>query len=197
MTAEELSTRNKILLIAHKLFSEKGINGVSVREIAKAADVNVAAINYHFGNKDSLYVETISYSMSKMATEINNLYQDGINSIDLVSVIFDYFVENKEDFITGFKLFISDSSLTKMIDKDEMIGPPGGMALFKCLKAEFPKSSESDLIWVVRIIFTQMIHKAVLICNHCENVSAKFGMTENTMKDDILRLVKVLKKELT
>ena len=42
-----LNTKIKILQIAHKLFAEKGKNGVGVREIAKAADVNVAAINYH------------------------------------------------------------------------------------------------------------------------------------------------------
>ncbi len=49
-------TKDRILDNAEKLFAERGIAGVSVRDITHAADVNLAAINYHFGTKQALTV---------------------------------------------------------------------------------------------------------------------------------------------
>lgn len=49
------ATREKILRSAENLFGEHGFDGVSVRQIALAAGVPVALINYHFGGKEGLY----------------------------------------------------------------------------------------------------------------------------------------------
>lgn len=51
----ETTTRERLLDEAERLFSERGFEGVSVREIAAAAEANVAAVNYHFQGKESLY----------------------------------------------------------------------------------------------------------------------------------------------
>jgi len=48
-------TRARILDAALDLFGERGLTGVTVRDIAARAKVNVAAISYHFGGKDELY----------------------------------------------------------------------------------------------------------------------------------------------
>ena len=49
--------RERLLDEAEALFAEKGYNTVTVREIIAAADCNVAAVNYYFGNKKNLYLE--------------------------------------------------------------------------------------------------------------------------------------------
>ena len=49
--------RERLLDEAEALFSEKGYNAVTVREISAAADCNLASINYYFGNKKNLYLE--------------------------------------------------------------------------------------------------------------------------------------------
>src|SRR4051812_34424604 len=54
------ATRARIFEVAERLFSERGFSGVSVREIVTAAEVNVAAIHYHFGSKESLFEETFA-----------------------------------------------------------------------------------------------------------------------------------------
>jgi AcrR family transcriptional regulator len=37
------------------LFSEKGLEGTTVRELAKKADVNISLVSYHFNGKEGLY----------------------------------------------------------------------------------------------------------------------------------------------
>jgi AcrR family transcriptional regulator len=49
------ATRARILEAAERLFAEHGLDGVSVRTIAAAADVDVAMIAYHFGSKPGLF----------------------------------------------------------------------------------------------------------------------------------------------
>jgi len=51
-------TRERILAAAQKLFAEKGFDATSVRDITTEAGCNVASVNYHFGGKDNLYLET-------------------------------------------------------------------------------------------------------------------------------------------
>jgi len=49
------ATRRRILASAEKIFGERGFDGASVRQIALAADVPVALVNYHFVSKEGLY----------------------------------------------------------------------------------------------------------------------------------------------
>ena len=51
------SPKDRLLDEAEVLFAQKGFHAVSVREITTAANCNLAAINYHFGNKKNLYLE--------------------------------------------------------------------------------------------------------------------------------------------
>jgi AcrR family transcriptional regulator len=51
-------TRERILLASQKLFADKGYDATSVRDITTEAGCNVASVNYHFGGKENLYLET-------------------------------------------------------------------------------------------------------------------------------------------
>ncbi len=52
---EGTTTRGKLLLVAEKLFAEKGYHGAGVREITSKAGVNTSAISYYFGSKKNLF----------------------------------------------------------------------------------------------------------------------------------------------
>jgi len=52
-------TKEIILDKAEELFAEKGYKGTSLRMITTAADVNLAAVNYHFGSKEGLVTAVI------------------------------------------------------------------------------------------------------------------------------------------
>ncbi|MCX7321212.1 MAG: TetR/AcrR family transcriptional regulator [Hyphomicrobiales bacterium] len=50
-------TRTAIITAAERLYAERGFADVTMRDIVAAADVNLAAVNYHFGSKDELIAE--------------------------------------------------------------------------------------------------------------------------------------------
>jgi AcrR family transcriptional regulator len=63
--APEQQTAAALLKAAEKLFSEKGYEAVSTREIATAAGANLAAIRYHFGSKELLFNAVVKKLMSR------------------------------------------------------------------------------------------------------------------------------------
>lgn len=52
------ATRDRLLDSAERLFAQHGLAATSVREITAQAGTNLAAVNYHFGGKRQLYVES-------------------------------------------------------------------------------------------------------------------------------------------
>lgn len=55
-------TRQKLMNYAGEIFSAKGFESTTVREVCQAAGVNIAAIHYHFGDKERLYLECVKHA---------------------------------------------------------------------------------------------------------------------------------------
>ncbi len=55
-----MSTKEQIITSAIELFSQRGFDGVSIREIATLANVHFSSIRQHFGDKEDLYRACIS-----------------------------------------------------------------------------------------------------------------------------------------
>ncbi|MBU2869175.1 TetR/AcrR family transcriptional regulator [Colwellia sp. E2M01] len=67
-----MSTKHKILDVADVLFANKGFNGTSLREITSQANVNLAAVNYHFGSKKELIKAVMSRYMDELSPQLES-----------------------------------------------------------------------------------------------------------------------------
>jgi AcrR family transcriptional regulator len=53
-------TKEKIINVAERLFAERGFAGTTLRNVSTEADVNLAAVNYHFGSKEELFRSVVA-----------------------------------------------------------------------------------------------------------------------------------------
>ncbi len=76
---EKVSSKDALLEAASELFAVKGYLSVSTREIAERAGVNLGAIQYHFGSKAELFVESLKVLMNKRWKScIGNLFGEDV-----------------------------------------------------------------------------------------------------------------------
>lgn len=61
--------REKILDAAGRVFAESGYKSATIRQICQAAEVNVAAVNYYFGDKQQLYLDTVKQAHRRLSTQ--------------------------------------------------------------------------------------------------------------------------------
>ena len=69
-SAVGLDARTRLLIVAEKLFAQYGLAATSVRDLAREAGVNVAAVNYYFGSKENLYIEMLRHTFRKLREEM-------------------------------------------------------------------------------------------------------------------------------
>jgi AcrR family transcriptional regulator len=65
LSQEHALTRRNLLDAAAEVFAEVGFRAATVREICQRAGANVAAVNYHFGDKEKLYLEVLRRSQEE------------------------------------------------------------------------------------------------------------------------------------
>ena len=67
-------TRSAILAAAERLYADRGFGDVTLRDIVAEANVNLAAVNYHFGSKDELIAELfVTRSIQTNRERLNEL----------------------------------------------------------------------------------------------------------------------------
>jgi len=77
MKPGDRATRNRLLLAAARLFADRGFKQVTVRDICREADANVAAVNYHFNDKLGLYREVLRTAVHSMRAALQSARSAG------------------------------------------------------------------------------------------------------------------------
>jgi len=70
MGSAALETKRRVVDAASALFAERGFHGSTVRDIAQRAKVNLAAGHYHFGSKETLYLEVLRAQFADIMAEL-------------------------------------------------------------------------------------------------------------------------------
>ena len=81
-TVPDLSTADKILQAALKLFATNDFNGVSIKDIARLSGVNSALISYYFGGKKQLYQKVLDISTDLFISLIDKVKRKKLNSAE-------------------------------------------------------------------------------------------------------------------
>ncbi|MCC9016600.1 TetR/AcrR family transcriptional regulator [Flavobacterium lipolyticum] len=82
----------QILEVAEKLFSEKGFEGTSIRDISKHAKINIAMVSYYFGSKERLLEALIIYKTADLKLQLENLLQENIEPLDKVNKLIEIYI---------------------------------------------------------------------------------------------------------
>jgi TetR/AcrR family transcriptional regulator len=118
---EDPEARAKILAAAEKLFAERGLTGVAVREIASEAGVNGAMIHYYFGNKDGLYDAVLENAASTVRSLIANATGNDSSVKDRLT-----------SFVGAYAEYIlSHPNLARILSREMLSGGQHSMKLIK------------------------------------------------------------------
>jgi AcrR family transcriptional regulator len=84
----------QLLDTAERLFSEKGFDGTSVRDIAEEAGINTAMISYYFGSKEKLMEAIFEQRSLNVREKIDELLEDqGMGPLEKMYSLLDEYVE--------------------------------------------------------------------------------------------------------
>ncbi|MBO9688703.1 MAG: CerR family C-terminal domain-containing protein [Mitsuaria chitosanitabida] len=128
-------TRRRIIEVAMRLFAERGFEGASTREIAKAAGVNAPALQYYFDNKEGVYracAEYIAESsrayFAPVVARTEAVLEDPAATPEQVFGAFGDML----DALTDFQLLPDDAEYRRLFIAHEQVGHAPGVlfALF-------------------------------------------------------------------
>lgn len=196
----DIETKEKIMKAARLLFADRGYEGTSVREIAKAAEVNIASLNYYFASKENLFQEIIKTGYVECSEQMRVMLEKNAGNLEnTLTEFFHYFIQNSPDLLTHFKLMMSSQHSHQISTKgteDGNYGPPGGMVIAGALKAYAPKSSDEDLHWALKTLFSHVSHLALIhTCCMRNNSDVPFSSVSDLEKS-VRRVTRMVLAEL-
>lgn len=101
-----MTTAEKVVEAAKRLFAQKGYEGVSVRDVCDAAEVSPNAVHYHFKSKQNLYVSIIEAASGAKLERVERILQGD--------------VKDRSDFRTRLEIFMEETLITFLEDQDTM-----------------------------------------------------------------------------
>lgn len=201
---EKEDTKCRIIGSATVLFAKKGFDGTSVRDIASHATVNLAAINYHFSNKENLYKEVLRSGLCRFADYIEDLGEGKYSSTaEFAVALFDMLIKNAPSLLNNFKVMLDNFDFPEdVVGQSEQTspyaGPPGGHVIMKAIEKEIKKPlSMEDKMWAVRVIFNHVVHTAIIAStNYGKREAYRKFFEKKVVHASIKRLVELVLKDL-
>lgn len=177
---EKPETKEAIMEVASELFSVYGYSGTSVREIAHKSKVNIAAINYHFGNKHNLYWATIDRKQKWLDEGVAKIAETCRDPAKMTVEAFRFLMTDQAAVRSTLKMMLTDGvpepdgAFKDLVCSE--LGPPGAQSFMKVLREQTPSTvTDEELFWAVKCIFAGLIHFAMIAS------SCKFDIIKHTV----------------
>lgn len=99
----------QIIDAAEKLIADNGFSGTSVRDIATAANVNLAMISYYFGSKEKLLAAIFAYRIGATTIQLESLIASkNLNPFEKIDKIIAHYTDKFRKNTSFFKIMLSE-----------------------------------------------------------------------------------------
>ena len=99
--------RNSLISTATRLFAERGLNGVSIRELSTAAGVSISMISYYFEGKEGLYSSVLQEQFSCFEY-MNRIKTKDAEPIDKIEEYIRWSIQRNRDFPFLLRYYTSE-----------------------------------------------------------------------------------------
>ena len=136
--------KERILMAASDVFIEQGFAQGTTREIARRAGANVAAISYHFGSKEQLYVFVLNYWKQRMFKKLSldKMQDETMLPEERLKIYVRSMLETALDEKTSLWF-------GKMIARELMLEPSSALASFLSDDLKIVSQSLQEILWAL------------------------------------------------
>ncbi len=150
------NTIQKILKAAHKVFTQNGHAGLSLRKVANEAGIAVGNLTYHFPTKNSLIDAMMREALADYVEEhLSQFEADRDTPLDILLNVVEFYVRNARDSYQFFyQLWGFAGSGDDARDMVRELYRPIGRFIFYLVRAANPKLTDAQVRQAVLQIFS-------------------------------------------
>lgn len=160
------ATKEKILDTAERLIALQGFAATSLRQIISEAQVNLAAVHYHFGSKEELLDQLILRKVTRVNEERGALLErfereaggDPVGVEKILAAFFQPMIEagcRNPQFVRLMGRLIAEGMIPSLVEKHFQ---PTTTRFINAFRRALPGLSEAELFWRVQFMFGAMAH---------------------------------------
>jgi AcrR family transcriptional regulator len=161
-----IDTKQKILDTAERLFAEQGYGTTSLRQVIAAAEVNVAAVHYHFGSKEELLDAVIIRKAGPVTAKRMALLAEAEAELvdgrpDLERVLASFLMPTAElaqvdpTFVRLMGRMLSEGMMPHLVER---YFHESAMRFVGALSRAVPHLKKDELMWRVHFMLGSMAH---------------------------------------
>jgi AcrR family transcriptional regulator len=162
----------RLVTAAEELFARRGFEAVSVRDITKGAEMNIASVNYHFGSRDGLVAAVMARHLTPVFEEsivlLDRVERSGGPDRVLLEGLFDGWVRPVANQVRRSSLPepLACQLLGRMLGEQSLAMPPAVAGLAKqtfargvsLLVKVLPNADPDDLAWRLHFLTGALSH---------------------------------------
>jgi len=179
--SDDRQAQERLLDAAEELFAAKSFADVSVRELAAAADVNVAAVNYHFHSKENLFREVITRRFTSQRDRTLNSLRSLLEQTSgqprveqVIRVLVHEYLDGamSNSFLTMITREMHGGKSGTHLEFFKQMVAPVFQAMSAALMAARPSLTQEDLNWIIASIVGQIHHfiQRRIKCESCDDI---------------------------